>query len=169
MDDSRTIAFNTTLNPSALPDFLIREREIFFSNLRLKPNTFSDYFNDMKTSNGYKKCQFEDLDPFHGCKPVNCELKYFGKRNFFDNASCVRVTTCDQDEDSIYDYETNECIASINILSNEDREQMKQGKFSNWIETSEVREGGTIPYEVSFCCKVMNKISLHLYFRTPRS
>lgn len=108
---------------------------------------FLDYFNDMKTSNGYRKCKFEDLDSFNDCKPVNCELKYFGKRNFFDASSCVSVKKCEQDDDSIYDYETNECQSSRNILSSKDREEMKNGKFTNWIEANDLRDGGKNPYE----------------------
>ena len=96
----------------------------------------------MKQSRGYTKCQHEDLDPFNGCKPVICELKYFGKRNFFKNHTCVPATVCDHD--LMYNYETNECLNLKNILSEKDVEEMKKGKFSNWINGS---NSNSINYE----------------------
>lgn len=98
----------------------------------------SDYFNDMKKSKGYTKCQYEDLDPFNDCKPVNCELKYFGKRNFFKNPSCVPAKVCDQD--LMYNYETNECRDWRNVLSEADIKEMESGQFSNWNDASDGKD-----------------------------
>lgn len=88
----------------------------------------------MKQSKGYTKCSSEDFDPFNNCKPVNCEEKYFGKRNFFDGVQCVPAKVCDQKVDEMYDYETNQCRIVGNILSEEDRKAMEEGTFSNWID-----------------------------------
>ena len=90
----------------------------------------------MKKENGYKKCDFEDLNPFDHCKPVSCEEKYFGKRNFFNSSdsSCVAAMKCEQNNDIIYDYETNECKNSAKILSEEDLNEILKGNFTNWEE-----------------------------------
>lgn len=87
----------------------------------------------MKESNGYKICESVDLNPFDDCKPVNCELKYFGKRNFFKSPFCVPATTCGSDPDIIYDYETNSCRSLKHVLSDEEKESIRSGKFKNWI------------------------------------
>ena len=88
----------------------------------------------MKKKNGYKKCDFEDLNPFDNCNPVNCEEKYFGKRNFFKDSRCVAAMNCDQSDGVIYDYETNECKNSANILTDEDLNGIMKGNFTNWEE-----------------------------------
>lgn len=86
----------------------------------------------MKKAKGYKQCDSEDYDPFDNCKPVNCELKYFGKRNFFKDPLCIPATLCDPG--SIYDYEKNVCRDSNQVLSPEDSTEMAEGKFSNWVD-----------------------------------
>lgn len=91
----------------------------------------------MKQSKDYKTCQHEDLDPFNGCKPVNCELKYFGKRNYFENPRCVPAKVCDHD--LMYDYETNECRDPRNILNINDVNEIESGMFTNWIDASEAK------------------------------
>lgn len=87
----------------------------------------------MKKTSGYKNCDLEDSDPFNGCKPVNCEEKYFGQRNFYNGTACVPAANCDE-EDSQYDYDTNECECLEEILSDDDLFQIKSGNFSNWVD-----------------------------------
>lgn len=97
----------------------------------------------MKKSYGYQKCLYEDLDPFQQCKPVNCEEKYFGKRNFFDKSKCIASRICD--ESLIYDYKTNECHDLRKVLSDSEVEEIKSGQFTNWIdlESDEVQDIAT--------------------------
>lgn len=83
----------------------------------------------MKKVKGFKDCEFEDLDPFNNCRPVNCELKYFGKRNFFKNPNCVPAKICNENDDAMYDYETNECSSFGNVLSQEELEEIEMGKI----------------------------------------
>lgn len=106
-----------------------------------------DYFNDMKKQAGYKKCSSEDLDPFQNCKPVNCEEKYFGKRNFFKDSLCVPAALCDDGD--LYDYETNECTNRRNILSEAEMNEMQSGTFSNWEQQEEGRTDDEPSIEVS--------------------
>lgn len=89
----------------------------------------------MKKSNGYHECKSDDLDPFQDCKPVNCELKYFGKRNFFDGTQCVPATLCDKIT-PLYDYETNECRSIRKVLSDDEIREMLDGKFTNWSDAT---------------------------------
>lgn len=89
----------------------------------------------MKKPNGYYKCKSDDLDPFQDCKPVNCELKYFGKLNFFEATQCVPATLCDNIT-PFYDYETNECRSIRKVLSDDEIREMLDGKFTNWIDAT---------------------------------
>lgn len=90
----------------------------------------------MKKEHGYTKCDSEDLDPFNKCKPVNCEEKYLGKRNFFNESHCIPVARCDAGNDVFYDFNTNECRKLGKVFSDEDMRQIKSGNFTNWIEES---------------------------------
>lgn len=89
--------------------------------------------------NGYEKCLSKDFNPFDNCKPVNCEEKYFGKRNFFNGEICVPAKICDQNFEVMYDYEKNECRNSSNLLDEADRKSMENGIFFNWIDQSEIK------------------------------
>ncbi|CRK93095.1 CLUMA_CG006634, isoform A [Clunio marinus] len=75
-----------------------------------------NYFHDMKINSDYTECKSEDLDPFGKCEPVDCALKYFGRRNFFNSAysKCETAVTCHDTE--VYDYDINECRYSDNIF-----------------------------------------------------
>lgn len=99
----------------------------------------------MKEEGGYQKCGYEDLDPFRNCKPVNCEEKYLGKRNFFKYPNCIPATICD--EDGRYDYDTNTCENPKNIFSEDEINEMKSGKFTNW-EHHDDRQDDLISNEV---------------------
>lgn len=113
----------------------------------------------MKKSRGYHKCKSDDLDPFQDCKPVNCELKYFGKRNFFEGTQCVPATLCDNIT-PFYDYETNECRSIRNILSDDEICEMLDGKFTNWIDATaaDLKDVGAVGVRMNsrrFCLMFM--------------
>ncbi|KAG5684371.1 hypothetical protein PVAND_013606 [Polypedilum vanderplanki] len=122
VDDIKLIHFNTTIDVNGFPDYMLI------------------YFNDMKKDHGYTKCDYEDLNPFDKCKPVNCELKYFGKRNFFQYPNCIPVTECENDPEVIYDFDTNTCRNLRNFLSNDNIRQIEEGKFTNFIENENFEE-----------------------------
>lgn len=88
----------------------------------------------MKDKFGYQKCDSEDLNPFDKCKPIDCELKYFGKRNFFQHPHCVPVKICENDPNVVYDYETNSCRNLKGIFSKDELKMLKAGIFSNFVE-----------------------------------
>lgn len=152
VDHVRTMNFNTTINTRAFPDYLLCKYSWkFLRNFsQFHLTNFSDYFNDMKRENGYTKCASEDLDPFNNCKPVNCEEKYFGKRNFFQSPNCVPATICSENDDSIYDYTTNECRSFGKVLSDDDLSQIKNGNFTNWVDAKEVKETSANVFHVKF-------------------
>ncbi|XP_070506760.1 uncharacterized protein [Chironomus tepperi] len=116
VDDTRMIHFNTTITTEKIRDFMLY------------------YFNDMKEKFGYQMCEFEDLNPFNKCKPIECELKYFGKRNYFQHPHCVPVKICDKDPNVIYDYETNTCRNLKEIFSKDELKMLKAGIFKNYVE-----------------------------------
>lgn len=118
----------------------------------------------MKRVNGYKKCDSEDLDPFNRCKPVNCEEKYFGKRNFFRDGNCVPATMCDENDDSIYDFATNQCRNFGSVLSDDDVNQMKNGNFTNWVDVKEETEMKPDDFEVKLLCSLWRNCGKLLSF-----
>lgn len=123
IDDTRLIHFNTTINAERMPDYMLY------------------YFNDMKKKYGYAgTCESVDLNPFDKCKPFNCELKYFGTRNFFQYPNCVPQIVCENDPNVIYDYEKNECRNLNNLFSMEDIKKLKRGRFDHYNETNETNE-----------------------------
>lgn len=88
----------------------------------------------MKEKFGYQKCEFEDLNPFNKCAPIDCELKYFGKRNYFQHPNCVPVKVCENDPNIVYDYETNSCRNLMKIFTKDELKMLKAGVFKNFIE-----------------------------------
>lgn len=111
----------------------------FFHLELLKSFLIPDYFNDMKEKFGYQKCESEDLNPFNKCTPIDCELKYFGKRNYFQHPHCVPVKVCENDPNVVYDYETNSCRNLKEIFSKDELKMLKAGVFKNFIEgTNEI-------------------------------
>lgn len=97
----------------------------------------------------YTDCPTKDLDPFNGCKPANCEEKYFGKRSYFDNEKrlCLAVPNCTGDGvvsfvyryyknliklfPKMYDIYQNECIDTKNFFTKHDIELIQKGECDN--------------------------------------
>lgn len=88
----------------------------------------------MKKEFGYKECDSEDLNPFHNCTPINCEMKYFGKRNFFNSSKgyCETVPNCDKssNDDMIYDYTTNKCVDLSKLFTVNDVKEINAGNYT---------------------------------------
>lgn len=80
---------------------------------------------------------------------MNCVEKYFGMRNFFENSSCVPAAVCQLDQ--IYDYDTNECQRFGEIFTNDELNEMKKGKFSNWIDVGEEKVEASMTHKVNLC------------------
>lgn len=87
----------------------------------------------MKKEFNYNRCKSEDLNPFHNCTPINCEMKYFGKRNFFNSTKgfCETVPNCDEpsNDEMIYDYINNECVDLSKLLTENDIEEINAGNY----------------------------------------
>lgn len=51
-------------------------------------------------------CMDEDEDPLKDCSPFNCDLKYFGQKNFFnpETQKCESVSCCKEDQVGIFIY-----------------------------------------------------------------
>lgn len=88
----------------------------------------------MKSEFGYNKCKSVDLNPFHNCTPINCEMKYFGKRNFFNSSRgyCETVPNCDKpsNPEMIYDYTTNECVDLSELLTVNDIKEINAENYT---------------------------------------
>ncbi|XP_042148005.1 uncharacterized protein LOC8050995 isoform X3 [Ixodes scapularis] len=54
------------------------------------------FLNDYYSAGELKRCRTPDLDPTRDCKPVLCDIKYNGLRNFFNETSfrCEPTANC---------------------------------------------------------------------------
>lgn len=79
-------------------------------------------------------CKNWDKNYLRNCTPLNCEERYFGKRSFYNRTTelCEPVPPC-YGEGKIYDFYANECMDMNNFITDEEIEQLKQGKFDNNI------------------------------------
>lgn len=57
---------------------------------------------------------------------------------------------CDENDDSFYDYSTNQCRSLGKVLSDDELSQIRNGSFTNWIEAKEVKETSVDVFEVKF-------------------
>ncbi|XP_030376274.1 uncharacterized protein LOC115625377 [Scaptodrosophila lebanonensis] len=81
-------------------------------------------------------CRNWDKDYFNNCTPVDCDERYFGRRSFYNYTSeeCEPVTPC-SDPETLYDPFANECVEKNFIVTEEEIEQLKAGKFDdNYLE-----------------------------------
>lgn len=67
---------------------------------------------DIKVKDNNNKCSTIDQDPFHECKPVDCDLRYNGYKPIFDSKikRCVRAVNCLNNK--ILNPNINKCIES---------------------------------------------------------
>uniref|UniRef100_A0A2A4J030 Uncharacterized protein n=1 Tax=Heliothis virescens TaxID=7102 RepID=A0A2A4J030_HELVI len=77
-----------------------------------KYTTYLKAYTDVKDSN----CESLDEDALHGCEAVNCDLKYSGRRPYFESnrGKCVSVPVCETSiikelPDIVYVPKTNIC------------------------------------------------------------
>lgn len=76
-------------------------------------------------------CKNIDEDPFNKCEPVNCDVRYNGRKPYFDNKikRCVSAPECISKDnqylpDIIYDLRTNKCSRE-NIIKVDDFSYIK--------------------------------------------
>ncbi|XP_017140099.1 uncharacterized protein LOC108154344 isoform X1 [Drosophila miranda] len=80
-------------------------------------------------------CKNWDKEYFKNCLPVICEERYFGKRSFYNYTTeqCEPVPRCSKPGE-YYDYYGNECVDPNNVITDEELEQIRQGKFNDILE-----------------------------------
>lgn len=88
--------------------------------------------HSLRRRKDFTDCKNWDKNYLRNCTPLNCEERYFGKRSFYNRTSgeCEPVPSC-FGESVIYDFYANECMDMNNFITDEEIEQLKQGKFDN--------------------------------------
>ncbi|KAH8359051.1 hypothetical protein KR093_004075 [Drosophila rubida] len=95
--------------------------------------------HSLRRRKDFTDCRNWDLNYFHNCTPLNCEELYFGKRSFYNFTSeqCEPVPACIGDGIQ-YDFYGNECVDTNNFITDDEIDQLKQGKFdNNYLELHE--------------------------------
>lgn len=61
--------------------------------------TFNTATDSKQAYGELKVCSTTDLDPLDNCQPVNCQMKYLGCRNYFDQKDkrCQKIPHCISD------------------------------------------------------------------------
>ncbi|CAN7981960.1 unnamed protein product, partial [Ixodes pacificus] len=82
------------------------------------------FLNDYYSAGELKRCRTPDLDPTRDCKPVLCDIKYNGLRNFFNETSfrCEPTANCwdTSDDEMVYLAGSNACRRAGEALTEED-------------------------------------------------
>ncbi|XP_042148004.1 uncharacterized protein LOC8050995 isoform X2 [Ixodes scapularis] len=82
------------------------------------------FLNDYYSAGELKRCRTPDLDPTRDCKPVLCDIKYNGLRNFFNETSfrCEPTANCwdTSDDEMVYLAGSNTCRRAGEALTEED-------------------------------------------------
>ncbi|XP_011306988.1 uncharacterized protein [Fopius arisanus] len=89
-------------------------RKIHFNTMVTgkNPSVLAEYYDAVDV----RECQSPDQDPLDACHPVNCQVKYNGKRSYFNRElqMCQSVPICIADAnkelpDLVYDAVNNSC------------------------------------------------------------
>ncbi|XP_030240815.1 uncharacterized protein LOC115562825 [Drosophila navojoa] len=114
------------------------QNEVFKTNQTLyfdtRFETLDPGNHSLRRRKDFIDCKNWDKDYLRNCTPLNCEERYFGKRSFYNRTTeqCEPVPPC-FGEGKIYDFYANECMDMNNFITDEEIEQLKQGKFDNNI------------------------------------
>ncbi|XP_051862670.1 uncharacterized protein LOC117574916 isoform X2 [Drosophila albomicans] len=95
--------------------------------------------HSLRRRKDFTDCKNWDQNYFRNCTPLNCEELYFGKRSFYNRTSeqCEAVPACIRDGIQ-YDFYANECVDVNNFITEDEIDQLKQGKFdNNYMELQE--------------------------------
>ncbi|XP_043651664.1 uncharacterized protein LOC122619045 isoform X1 [Drosophila teissieri] len=98
--------------------------------------TLDPQSNKLRRRKDYKDCRNWDKDYLRNCTPLNCEERYFGKRSYFnvETEQCEPASDC-SGPGEYYDIFSNEGVDPGNFVSEEELDQIKQGKFdSNFLD-----------------------------------
>ncbi|XP_055849429.1 uncharacterized protein LOC129914280 isoform X1 [Episyrphus balteatus] len=83
-----------------------------------------------KRRTDYHECSNWDMNFLNNCTPVNCESKYFGRRNFYNTTTkmCEPAARCDG-ENQVYDIYSNECLNFDQLMDPVEIENIKKGNY----------------------------------------
>ncbi|XP_037946342.1 uncharacterized protein LOC119678541 isoform X2 [Teleopsis dalmanni] len=84
----------------------------------------------LRRHKNYKDCKNWDKEYLKNCTPVNCEERYFGRRNYYNHTSeqCEEVPRC-AEHIEIYDIYGNECINPKQFCNENDLDMIRKGKY----------------------------------------
>ncbi|KAM8703485.1 hypothetical protein ACLKA7_008156 [Drosophila subpalustris] len=117
-----------------------RTQQILYFDTRFE--TLDSNNHSLRRRKDFVDCKNWDKNYFRNCTPLNCEELYFGKRSYYNRTTeqCEAVPACIGDGIQ-YDFYANECVDTNNFITDEEIEQLKQGKFDN--NYMELHEYGT--------------------------
>ncbi|XP_064535590.1 uncharacterized protein LOC135426443 isoform X2 [Drosophila montana] len=109
---------------------VIKTNQILYFDTRFE--TLDPSNHSLRRRKDFTDCKNWDKNYLRNCTPLNCEERYFGKRSFYNRTTgeCEPVPPC-FGEGVIYDFYANECMDMNNFITDEEIEQLKQGKFDN--------------------------------------
>ncbi|KAK6635159.1 hypothetical protein RUM44_000408 [Polyplax serrata] len=127
---------------------VIRHKIEFETMIRNSPEETPPHLQGLYNPDKIVKCETIDLDPFDGCNPVDCRLKYSGRRSYFNRKRnrCQRIPKCTGDPnkelpDVVYVPMSNTCRNLDKAVKRKDIVSLINEKYeieSNDLETSGV-------------------------------
>lgn len=89
------------------------------------------FLRDFVSPAELKSCRSPDQDPTRSCKPVLCDIKYNGMRDYFNETSqrCEPTVNCWDDaagDEMVYLAGSNSCRRLSEVLSDEDMEHFEK-------------------------------------------
>ncbi|XP_022213437.2 uncharacterized protein LOC111068338 isoform X2 [Drosophila obscura] len=117
------------LNPSIEP---ATTKQLLHFDTRFE--TLDPQNRTLRRRKDFTPCNNWDKEYFMNCLPVVCEERYFGQRSFYNYTTeqCEPVPSCSKPGE-YYDYYGNECVDPNNFITEEELEQIRQGKFEENI------------------------------------
>ncbi|XP_070143655.1 uncharacterized protein [Drosophila kikkawai] len=122
------------LTATSAQDTIASTKQLLHFDTRFE--TLDPSGHTLRKRKDFMDCRNWDKDYFHNCTPLNCEERYFGQRNFYNQATeqCERVHSSSRPGE-FYDIYSNEAIDRNNFVTEKELEEIKQGKFdSNYLD-----------------------------------
>ncbi|KAH8347390.1 hypothetical protein KR059_010300 [Drosophila kikkawai] len=122
------------LTATSAQDTIASTKQLLHFDTRFE--TLDPSGHTLRKRKDFMDCRNWDKDYFRNCTPLNCEERYFGQRNFYNQATeqCERVHSSSRPGE-FYDIYSNEAIDRNNFVTEKELEEIKQGKFdSNYLD-----------------------------------
>ncbi|GLV42210.1 uncharacterized protein CBL_03797 [Carabus blaptoides fortunei] len=96
------------------------------------PKVVRDYYRGQRV----RYCETVDMDPLENCKPVDCLMKYSGRKSYFNEKCklCQQIPVCvshGDDADVAYIPSSNRCRNLGNCISDSDINLLEEGFVIN--------------------------------------